>query len=266
MALFLVLLIIAGGILGGGNGVLIAFAVGIGLNFFAYWFSDKIVLRMHKASELTPSEAPGLIAMVQNLSSRANIPMPRVYLINSDSLNAFATGRNPANGVVAFTSGIVNRLDRRQLAGVIAHELAHIRNRDILISSIAAALAGAIMVLARFALFFGGGRNNLIASLAMMILGPIAAMLIQAAISRTREFVADEDGARICGDPMSLASALAALETTASHSRHRYSRESTAHMYIISPFAGGGSGIRRLFSTHPPTQERIRRLQELHHR
>lgn len=262
----IMLLVVIGSAVGGSNGALIALVFGIGQNFFSYWYSDRIVLKMHRAQKVTRSEAPGLLNMVESLSARAQIPMPRVYLINSDGLNAFATGRNPEHGVVAVTRGLVNRLESHQLAGVIAHELAHIRNRDILISSISAAIAAAIMVLARFGMFFGGGdRDNLITTLAMLILAPIAAILIQMAISRSREFIADADGARICGDPLSLASALSALERNAPRSRFK-GQEATMHMYIIAPFAGGRGGLRRLFSTHPPTSERILRLREMPYR
>jgi heat shock protein HtpX len=265
MAALIILFALIGRAIGGPSGMTIAFAVAVAMNVGSYFFSDKIVLRMYKAREVTRAEAPDLVEMVDQLRQRADLPMPRVCVIPSDQPNAFATGRNPANGVVAVTNGITRMLTRAELEGVIAHELAHIKNRDILTSSIAATIGAAITLLARFAFFFGGsrGRGNAIASLLMLILAPIAAVLIQMAISRSREYVADRDGAAISGNPEGLASALAKLERGVERSGMREANPSTAHMFILNPFAGALGGVRQLFSTHPPTSERIARLREL---
>jgi heat shock protein HtpX len=232
------------------------------MNFGSYWFSDKIVLRMYRASEVSPQDAPELYDMVDRLRQRAGLPMPRVYVIPSDQPNAFATGRNPEHAAVAVTNGIVRLLSRPELEGVIGHELAHIKNRDILTSSIAATMASAITMIARFAMFFGGGdrdRNPLV-NLLMLIFAPIAAMLIQMAISRAREFVADRDGAAIAGNPRALANALARLHQGSERIPMGAGNEATAHLFIVNPFFGG---IGKLFSTHPPMEERIERLLEL---
>jgi heat shock protein HtpX len=245
--------------------MMIAFLVAIVMNFGSYWFSDKIVLKMYKASEVDRSTAPELVDMVDRLRTKAGLPMPRVYVIPSDQPNAFATGRNPEHSAVAVTNGIVRLLSREELEGVIAHELAHIQNRDILTSSIAATVGAAITMLARFALFFGGGdrdRGGAIASLLMLILAPIAAVMIQMAISRSREFVADADGATICGNPRALASALQRLQS-GSERQPMDANPSTAHMFIVNPFAGAMSGLRSLFSTHPPTEARVERLMNM---
>jgi heat shock protein HtpX len=237
----------------------------VGMNFFSYWFSDKMVLKMYNAREVDASSAPRFYAMVQELAQRAQIPMPRVYLIDEAQPNAFATGRNPENAAVAATTGIIKLLSERELRGVMAHELAHVKHRDILISTISATMAGAISMLANFAAFFGGrdseGRpSNPIAGIAVAILAPLAASLIQMAISRAREFEADRGGAEICGDPQALASALDKI--------HRYaqgipmapaeSHPETAQMMIMNPLSAGG--LRGLFSTHPATEERVARL------
>jgi heat shock protein HtpX len=263
MAAMMILFVVIGQMLGGEQGMVIAFLFGIGINFFSYWFSDKMVLKMYRAKEVDRSEAPELFDMVDRLRQQAQLPMPRVFVIPSNQPNAFATGRNPEHAAVAVTSGIVRLLSKPELEGVIAHELAHVKNRDILTGSIAAAIAASITMLVRFGMFFGGrDRDNIIGSLLMLILAPIAAMLIQMAISRVREYSADRDGARICGSPRSLASALQRLQ----HGAEAVAMDadpSTAHMFIVSPFAGAGGGIRSLFSTHPPTEERVRRLLEL---
>lgn len=261
MALFISFFAVVGYAFGGQTGMVVAFAVALAMNFGSYWFSDKIVLRMYKAREVTRAQAPDLYDMVDRLRQRANLPMPKVYVIPSEQPNAFATGRNPANSAVAVTNGIVAMLNRQELEGVIAHELAHIQNRDILTSSIAATLASAITLLVQFGFLFGGDRDRggIVGVLLMWFLAPIAAGLIQAAISRSREFAADRDGARIAGNPHALASALQTLESGVS----RISMDatpSTAHMFIVAPFAGRLQGIQNLFSTHPPTQERVRRL------
>lgn len=261
MAVMIILFAVIGGAIAGEGGMMIAFFIAIALNFGSYWFSDKIVLKMYKATEVTAAEAPELYEMVDRLRQRAGLPMPKVYVIPSDQANAFATGRNPKNSAVAVTNGIARMLTRQELEGVIAHELAHIQNRDILTSTIAATLAAAITMLARFALFFGDRDRNIIASLAMMIFAPIAAIMIQMAISRAREYAADRDGGAICGNPMALADALARLQSGAER-RPMDANPSTAHMFIVNPFAGAMSGMRSLFSTHPPTGERIRRLNE----
>ena len=268
MAGILALFGAVGGALGGTQGMLVALAIGGAMNFFAYWFSDKLVLRMYNAREVDETSSPYLYNMVRELATRAGLPMPRVYLINADQPNAFATGRNPENAAVAATIGIIELLTARELRGVMAHELSHVRHRDILISTITASVAGAISVLSQFGLFFGAGRDregggNPLLAVLVMILAPIAAMLIQFAISRTREFGADRGGAEISGDPHALADALAKidryargipLETADAHPE-------TAQMMIINPLSGGG--LRGLFSTHPATEERIARLRAL---
>lgn len=253
-----------GSIIGGQQGMILALGFGLIGNFFAYWFSDKMVLRMYRAREVDETSAPQFYNMVRELAQRAQLPMPRVYLIDEDAPNAFATGRNPQHAAVAATTGILRVLNERELRGVMAHELSHVKHRDILISTISATMAGAISALANFAMFFGGrdseGRSNPIASIAVAILAPIAAMLIQMAISRAREFEADRLGAELSGDPRALASALEKihhyaqgirLETTERHPE-------TAQMMILNPLSGGG--LRGLFSTHPDTAERVERL------
>lgn len=261
MAALIVLFALIGQALGGQQGLIIAFVVAVAMNFGSYWFSDKIVLRMYRATEVGRADAPELHDMVDRLRQRAKLPMPRLYVIPSNQPNAFATGRNPDHSAVAVTNGIVRMLSKDELEGVIAHELAHVKHRDILTSSIAATVAAAITLLARFALFFGGGRDrgNALSALLMLILAPIAAMLIQMAISRAREYAADRGGAEICGNPRSLASALQRLEEGARRVPME-ANPSTAHMFIVNPFSGAMGGIRHLFSTHPPTEERVQRL------
>ncbi len=258
-ALFLFL----GEMLGGPQGLMMGFLFAVGTNAFSYWFSDKMVLAMYRAKQVGPESE--LYHMVQRLSQRAGLPMPKVYIIPDASPNAFATGRNPSHAAVAATEGILRILSTDELEGVIAHELAHVKHRDILTSSVAATLAAAIMMVARFAMFFGGSRSddreggNPIAALATMILAPIAAMLIQAAISRSREFAADAGGAAIAGSPMGLVSALRKIEG-ASRAIPMDASPATAHMFIIKPFSMGGIGS--LFSTHPPTEQRVAALLE----
>ncbi len=261
MAALMVLFTLLGGAFGGNTGMVLAFGVAIALNFGSYWFSSSIVLKMYRAQEVSEAEAPELVRIIDELRHRANLPMPRVYVIPSDQPNAFATGRNPENAAVAVTNGIVRLLSKDELRGVIAHELAHIKHRDILTSSIAATVAAAITLLARFGAFFGGNRDrgSMISSLLMLILAPLAAMMIQMAISRSREFAADHEGALICGKPEALASALNRLQSSAERIPMD-ANPSTAHMFIINPFAGAMSGIRNLFSTHPSTEQRIERL------
>jgi len=265
------LLVFLGGAFAGRQGMIIAFIFAAGMNLFSYWFSDKIVLRMYKARQVTEAEAPALWSVTQNLALKANMPMPKVYIIPSDAPNAFATGRSPSHAAVAATEGILRLLTREELEGVMAHELAHVRNRDILIGTIAAAIAGAISMLASMAqwgMIFGGfgrrdddeGNGNMLASLAMIIIAPIAAMLIQMAISRSREYQADATGARLCGNPMWLASALKKLHAGAQRIPMD-ANPATAHMFIVNPLRGGG--IATLFSTHPPMEERVARLEKM---
>ena len=255
------LLLLIGELLGGANGLVIAFGFAVVMNFVSYWFSDKIVLRMYRAQEVGPTHP--LHQMTARLAQRANLPMPKVYVIPDASPNAFATGRNPQHAAVAATEGIMQMLSEQELAGVMAHELAHVKHRDILTSSVAATIAAAIMMASRMAMFIPMGRSdddegaNPIAALAMMILAPIAAMLIQAAISRSREFAADTGGAQIAGSPEGLASALRKLEI-ASGRIPLDANPATAHMFIIKPFSG--RGLMGLFSTHPPTEARIANL------
>ncbi len=253
-ALFLVL----GELAGGQTGLIIAFGIAVVMNFGSYWFADKIVLKMHKAQEVGPDHP--LYQMTQRLAQRADLPMPKVYVIPTDSPNAFATGRNPEHAAVAATQGIMRVLNEDELAGVMAHELAHVKHRDILISSVAATIGAAIMMFARFAMFFGGGRDrggNPIAMIAMMLLAPLAAMIIQAAISRSREFAADRGGAEIAGSPRGLAGALRKIEAAAKQ-RPLETNPAVQHMYIVKPFSG--RGMLSLFSTHPPTEQRVERL------
>jgi heat shock protein HtpX len=264
MAVMIVLFALIGQAIAGASGMMIAFLVAVGLNVVSYWFSDKVVLKMYGAEPVERADAPDLYDMVDRLRQRAELPMPKVAIVPSDQPNAFATGRNPDNAVVAVTRGIMNTLDNDELAGVIAHELAHIKNRDMLTSTVAATLASAITILSRFAFFFGGrDRGGILGPLLMMILAPIAAMLIQTAISRSREYAADKEGAQIAGNPRSLASALRSMEQAVAQRPMQSASEATSHMFIVNPFSGGMSGIARLFSTHPPTEERIERLEEM---
>ena len=263
MALLTVLLVFLGNAIGGQSGAMMAFILAAGMNFFSYWYSDKMVLRTYRAQEVSEAQAPQLYTIVRRLSQRAHLPMPKVYIIPNDTPNAFATGRDPNHAAVAVTEGIMRMLSEDELEGVIAHELAHIKNRDILIGSVAATIAGAINMLYYFGLFFGGSDDddgNPIVGLLTIIIAPIAAMLIQMAISRSREFSADRVGAGICGKPMSLASALENLERGVERIPMN-ATPTSAHMFIVNPLRGGG--IRSLFSTHPSTQERVRRLREM---
>lgn len=259
-----------GALLGGRSGMTIALIMAFAMNFFSYWFSDKIVLRMYGAQEVSEAEAPELHAMVAELARGAGLPMPKVYIIDEDQPNAFATGRNPEHAAVAVTTGILRILSPSELQGVLAHELAHVRNRDILVGTVAATIAGAISYLAQmaqWAMIFGGrssdeeeGHGSPIAAIVMMIVGPIAAMLVQMAISRAREYGADETGARLCGRPLALANALRKLQM-ASQQIPMDANPATSHMFIVNPLTGGG--MARLFSTHPPIEERIARLEAM---
>ena len=261
-------LVWAGGAFGGKNGMTIALIIALGLNLVAYWFSDKIVLRMYGAKQVTEADAPELYGIVRRLSRKAQMPMPKVYMIEGDQPNAFATGRNPKHAAVAVTSGIMRILSSDELTGVIGHELAHIQHRDILISTIAATIAGAISYLAQmaqWAAIFGNRSDDEeggspVAALVMMIVGPIAALLIQMAISRSREYVADEGGARLAGNPRYLSNALKKLHT-ASQQIPMHATPATSHMFIVNPLSGGG--LLKLFSTHPPMEERIAKLESM---
>ncbi|MDE2608073.1 MAG: zinc metalloprotease HtpX [Burkholderiales bacterium] len=268
MAAITALFVVVGGVIGGQRGMMMALAFALAMNFFSYWFSDKMVLRMYNAQEVDQTNAPQFYGVVQELAQRAGLPMPRVYLIDEDAPNAFATGRNPEHAAVAATTGILRVLSERELRGVMAHELTHVRHRDILISTISATMAGAISALANFAMFFGGrdenGRPaNPIASIAVAILAPLAAMMIQMAISRAREYEADRGGAEISGDPQALALALDKIHRYAQGIPFAAAEEhpATAQMMIMNPLAGGA--IANLFSTHPATEDRIARLMEM---
>ena len=263
MAAIVALFGAVGAALGGAQGMLVALAFGVATNFAAYWFSDKMVLRMYNARAVDASSAPQLHGMVRELAAKAGLPMPRVYLVDEAQPNAFATGRNPEHAAVAATTGLLRVLTARELAGVMAHELAHVKHRDILTSTITASVAGAIATLANFGMFFGGRddeHRNPVFALLILVVAPIAALLIQFAISRSREFEADRGGAEIAGDPKALADALAKIDR---HARGlsleaAEAHPATAQMMIINPLASGG--VRGLFATHPATEERIRRL------
>ena len=269
MVLMMALLMLVGQWLGQEQGLVLAFGISLLMNFGMYWFSDKLVLMSYRAKEATEEEAPRLYAIVRKLSAQAELPMPKVYIIPGDSPNAFATGRNPDHAAVAATEGILDLLSEDELEGVIGHELAHVKHRDILTGTIVAAMAGAITFLTRMAMFasiFGGGsrdreNSNPIGEILLLILAPIAAMLIQFAVSRSREFAADEGGAKICVRPLSLANALRKLEKGVERVPMQNAGTATAHMFIVNPLVGGG--IMKLFSTHPPTEERIARLEEM---
>ncbi|MBN9696746.1 MAG: zinc metalloprotease HtpX [Zoogloea sp.] len=257
-----------GAMIGGKSGMLLALVFGGAMNIFSYWFSDKMVLRMYNAQEVDETSSPYLYNMVRELAGRAQLPMPKVYIIHEDQPNAFATGRNPENAAVAATSGILQMLSERELRGVMAHELAHVKHRDILISTISATMAGAISALANFAMFFGGrdseGRpTNIVASIAVSLLAPLAASVIQMAISRAREFEADRGGAEIAGDPHALADALMKIDAYARGipMATAEAHPETGQMMIMNPLSGGG--LRGLFSTHPATEDRVARLRAM---
>jgi len=269
LALLTAMLVLLGGAVGGRQGMLIAFFIALVMNFVSYWWSDKIVLAMYGARPIEEAQAPGLYAMVHRLASKAGIPMPRVYLIPSDQPNAFATGRNPEHAVVAVTEGIMRILDDDELEGVLAHEISHVTNRDVLIGTIAATLAGAITYLAhmaQWAAFMGGGRRDdedgpsPIVMILMAVVAPIAALLVQLAVSRSREFQADATGARLAGRTWGLSKALEKLEVAANQVPMQ-ANPATAHMFIVNPLSG--QSFMRLFSTHPPIEERIARLRAM---
>lgn len=272
LSLLTVLLVVMGGAIGGQGGMLIAFVLAAVMNFGSYWFSDRIVLRMYGAQEISREDHPAFYGMVERLAERAGLPMPKVYIIPDQSPNAFATGRNPQHAAVAATEGILQILSAEELEGVMAHELGHVKNRDILISTIAATFAGAISMIAnmlQWGAMLGAGRDDeegggiagLIGSLAMAILAPIMALLIQMAVSRSREYLADATGAEISGKPHALANALAKLQNASHMIPMQEASPATAHMFIVNPLTGGG--LMTLFSTHPPMEERIARLRAM---
>ncbi len=270
MATLTGILIAIGGAVAGSTGALIMLMISLGMNFYAYWNSDSICLRAYNAQEITREEAPNLYDLVEKLAKRADLPMPRVCIIEADEPNAFATGRNPEHAAVAVTTGIMQALDYNELAGVISHELSHVKHRDTLISTIAASIAGVISMIAniaQFAAIFGSSNDeeessNPLVLMATAIIAPIAAMIIQMAISRTREYSADAEGGRICGNPLYLANALAKIDYFAKHGEMPNAKPETSHMFIISPFAGSGKSLANLFSTHPLTEDRIAKLRE----
>ena len=269
MVLMAVIMMLIGGLVGGRTGLTIMLFFSIAMNIYSYWCSDSLVLRWSGAQEVTREQAPQLYDLVEKLASRAGLPMPRVCIIDADEPNAFATGRNPEHAAVAVTTGIMRVLDYNEISGVLAHELAHVKNRDILTSTIASMMATVISYAAQFFMFFGGSRDdeegvNPVDAIAMMILAPIAAMLIQMAISRSREYEADHDGGEICGNPNYLADGLEKIEYYVTHSPETLpdAKPATANMYIVNPFEGTGKALTKLFSTHPDTADRIARLRE----
>lgn len=272
MTLLMGLFIFIGGLIGGSKGAMIAFIFAFVMNFGSYWFSDKIVLSMYKAQEVTEAEAPVLYGIVRRLATKGNLPMPKVYIIPSGAPNAFATGRNPQHAAVAVTRSLMDMLTTEELEGVIAHELAHVHGRDILIGTIAATIAGAVMMIAdifKWGMIFGGGNSDeenssplgMVAGIAIAIIAPIAATLVQMSISRSREYLADERGASLCGNPLALASALGKISYIAQAAPMEEAKPATAHMFIVNPLTG--SSILSLFSTHPPVEKRIERLKEM---
>ena len=266
MALMTMLLMAIGDYFGGLQGMTIMLVFGVVMNFFTYWNSDKMVLAHYRAQEVNARTAPRLYSIVKRLADRAKLPMPKVYVIDSPVPNAFATGRNPEHAAVAVNTALADMLDEDELAGVLAHELSHVKHRDILISTVAASMAGAISTIAQWGMFFGGGRDekgesrNPFATILVMILAPLAAALIQMAVSRSREYMADKSGGELCGDPNALADALLKIEAFARRRVMPGATEATAHMFIINPFSG--VNMKQLFSTHPPTEERVRLLRE----
>lgn len=273
LALLTGLLLAIGNMFGGRGGMMIMLVISIGMNFFSYWYSDKIVLKMYGAREVDASSAPDLVRMVANLAKKANMPMPRVYIIDTETPNAFATGRDPEHGAVAVTTSIMRALDSAELEGVIAHELAHIKNRDTLISTVVATIAGVITTIANMAQWAaifgrgddeeGNGIGGILEFVFLVVLAPLAATLIQLGISRSREFQADETGAKLSGRPMALASALRKIEYFARHQVMPEATPSTSHLFIVNPFSGVGSWMTSLFSTHPTTDMRVAKLEEL---
>jgi len=275
MVVLTIILVALGSLIGGQHGAFIAFFIALTMNLISYWFCDKIVLRMYRAQEVSERESPELYAIVSSLAQKASIPMPRIYIIEDESPNAFATGRNPSHAVVAATTGILRILSRDELEGVLAHEISHITHRDILIQTVAATLAGAITMIAnwaRFAAFFGGssgddengGGGNIVSVILFSVIAAFAAMLIQLAISRSREYLADEGGAKLSGNPLFLANALKKLQAGVAKVPMLNANPSTAPLFIVNPLSGGG--VLALFSTHPPMEERIKRLEAMAYR
>jgi heat shock protein HtpX len=272
MVVLTIILVALGSLIGGSSGGMIAFCIAFIMNFVSYWFSDKIILKMYGAKPVSESEAPELYAIVAALAQKASIPMPKIFIMQNESPNAFATGRNPEHGVVAVTTGIMRILSREELEGVLAHELSHIKHRDILIQSVAATLAGAITMIAnwaRFAAFFGGGnsdddRGNIFSVIIFSIIAAFAAMIIQLAISRSREYLADDGGAQLSGNPLFLANALKKLQMGVARRPMENANPSTAPLFIVNPFSA--KGMMALFSTHPPMEERIKRLEDMAYR
>lgn len=269
MTIMMVLFLLVGNLIGGQSGMMVAFVISLALNFGSYWFSDKIVLKMYRAQEVTSEQYPQLYNAVEDLAMKANLPMPKVYVMDNPTPNAFATGRNPDHSAVAVTTGIMKLLNKDELEGVLAHELAHVKNRDILVGTIAATLVGTITFIARmagWAAMFSGGkderdRGSIVGDLALMIIAPIAAVLIQMAISRSREYMADEGGSQISGKPLALASALNKLQRGNEVIPMTNAGTSSAHMFIVNPLKG--KSLMKLFSTHPPIEERVQRLEEI---
>lgn len=266
MALLTALLMLIGDFFGGIKGMTLMLLVSIAMNFFAYWNSDKMVLAHYNAQQVDERTAPELYGLVAKLAKKANLPMPKVYIIDSPIPNAFATGRDPEHAAVAVNSSLVDLLSRDEIEGVLAHELSHVKNRDILVSTIAATMAGAISTIAQWGMFLGGGRDedgesrNPIASILVMLLAPLAAMLIQMAVSRSREYMADKSGGEICGNPDALADALLKLEAYSRRGVMPAATEATAHMFIVNPFTA--ADVQKMFSTHPSTEERVRLLRQ----
>jgi heat shock protein HtpX len=260
LAVLSILLISAGGMLGGAGGAFIAFLITIGINFYSWWYSDKLVLKRYRAHEVTGSDKSFLYPMVEKLATKANLPMPKVYIIPERTPNAFATGRNPENAVVAVTEGILEILSREELEGVIAHELAHIKNRDTLTSTIAATLVGALTLLGQMGRYGASGRNRNPLAIILIIILPLAGLLIRMLISRTREYEADKDGAEISGQPLALANALNKLHHGVAKYPISHGNPADSHLFIINPFLGG---LQSLLSTHPPMEKRLKRLEDL---
>jgi heat shock protein HtpX len=271
LSLLTLLMVLMGSAIGGQTGMVVAFLIALAMNFVSYWHSDKIVLKMYRAREIGENDNPAFYGMIKRLALRVGLPMPRVYIIPSENPNAFATGRSPDHAAVAATEGILHLLSREELEGVMAHELAHIKNRDILLGSIAATFAGAISMLGNMLQWSaiigtggdedGDGSGSLIGSLVMAMVAPLAALLIQMSVSRSREYLADETGAKICGQPLALANALRKLHTASQRTPMQGAQPATAHMFIVNPFAGGS--LLKWFSTHPPMEERIARLEAM---
>jgi len=271
LSLLTVLMVLMGSAIGGQSGMVVAFLIALAMNFVSYWYSDKIVLKMYRATEVGENDNPAFYGMIKRLALQAGLPMPRVYIIPSESPNAFATGRNPNHAAVAATEGILHLLSDEELEGVMAHELAHVKNRDILVGSIVATFAGAISMLGsmlQWAAILGMGRDedsegagSLVGSLVLAMVAPLAALLIQMSVSRSREYLADESGAKICGRPQALANALRKLHAASRNIPMQGAQPATAHMFIVNPFAGGA--LLKWFSTHPPMEERIARLETL---